>query len=175
MRTQVHGESMVGHLSTAKSGQQIQGALLKRFLAARLHIPPSAIFHVTVMPCYDRKLEASREQHRAPSSPTPAAIHSTPASELPPEPSTGPTLSHSTLPPGPGVPDVDLVLTSGELVDLLASFGVSLDALAHSPNSPTALIDHLYAQPQPLSIAPLFISDFTFTISFHCLFPLSIE
>lgn len=37
------------------------GSIVKRFLAQRLNVQPSEIFHVTIMPCYDKKLEASRE------------------------------------------------------------------------------------------------------------------
>lgn len=37
------------------------GTLVKRHLAAALGWDPARIYHATVMPCYDKKLEASRE------------------------------------------------------------------------------------------------------------------
>lgn len=37
------------------------GSIVKRFLAQRLKVQPTDIFHVTIMPCFDKKLEASRE------------------------------------------------------------------------------------------------------------------
>jgi iron only hydrogenase large subunit-like protein len=38
------------------------GSLVKDHLAQKvLHISPSSIYHVSIMPCYDKKLEASRQ------------------------------------------------------------------------------------------------------------------
>lgn len=37
------------------------GSLVKNFFAQRKQLSPSDIYHVTLMPCYDKKLEASRE------------------------------------------------------------------------------------------------------------------
>ncbi|KAM6155541.1 cytosolic iron-sulfur assembly component 3 isoform 2-T2 [Rhynchocyon petersi] len=48
------------HLSTARSPQQVMGVLVKDFFAQQQHLPPDQLYHVTVMPCYDKKLEASR-------------------------------------------------------------------------------------------------------------------
>jgi len=36
------------------------GSLVKDFFAQQQHLTPDRIYHVTVMPCYDKKLEASR-------------------------------------------------------------------------------------------------------------------
>ncbi|KAJ3109424.1 hypothetical protein HDU97_006669 [Phlyctochytrium planicorne] len=47
-------------ISTVKSPQQVMGYLVKSYLAKTLNLTPDAIVHVTVMPCYDKKLEASR-------------------------------------------------------------------------------------------------------------------
>ena len=33
---------------------------MKDYLATRLKVPPHAIYHACVMPCYDKKLEAAR-------------------------------------------------------------------------------------------------------------------
>lgn len=54
---------LVDNLSRVKSPQQIMGTLAKYFFAPRVlskNISPAHIYHVTVMPCYDKKLEASR-------------------------------------------------------------------------------------------------------------------
>jgi iron only hydrogenase large subunit-like protein len=48
-------------ISTSKSAQQIMGILLKNFIASSLSISSSCIYHVTIMPCFDKKLEASRK------------------------------------------------------------------------------------------------------------------
>ncbi len=45
------------------------GTIVKRHLAARLGRAPAAIYHVAVMPCYDKKLEASREDFNVPGAP----------------------------------------------------------------------------------------------------------
>lgn len=69
---------------------------------------PDQIYHVAVMPCYDKKLEASRPDF--------ATAH--------PAPST----STSTEPVS--VRDVDLVLTTGEVAKMLSEKGFSLRDLA---------------------------------------------
>ncbi|KAL9643265.1 hypothetical protein ABK040_014721 [Willaertia magna] len=48
-----HGE-ILPYISTVKSPQQIMGMLVKKFTSFK------NIFHVSVMPCFDKKLEASR-------------------------------------------------------------------------------------------------------------------
>lgn len=66
-----HGE-LLPYVSTTKSPQQVAGVIAKRFLPERLGLLAGSgttnsslsnrptIYHVTVMPCYDKKLEASR-------------------------------------------------------------------------------------------------------------------
>lgn len=88
------------HLSKVKSPQALTGTLLKTSLSAKLGIPPSRIWHVAVMPCFDKKLEASRE-------------------EL-----TDQVWAGSGL-PGRGVRDVDCVITSKEILMLAESRGVN--------------------------------------------------
>lgn len=56
-----HGNLIVPHLSSVKSPQQIAGSLVKTHISKVNGCSPSSIYHVTVMPCYDKKLEASRE------------------------------------------------------------------------------------------------------------------
>nr|XP_034807483.2 cytosolic iron-sulfur assembly component 3 isoform X1 [Pan paniscus] len=55
-----HGSFILPHISTARSPQQVMGSLVKDFFAQQQHLTPDKIYHVTVMPCYDKKLEASR-------------------------------------------------------------------------------------------------------------------
>ncbi|KAG5342995.1 hypothetical protein C0989_005946 [Termitomyces sp. Mn162] len=55
-----HSE-MLPLISRTKSPQQVMGTLIKNWMGARWGKGPSEIYHVTVMPCYDKKLEASRK------------------------------------------------------------------------------------------------------------------
>ncbi|EJU04268.1 iron hydrogenase [Dacryopinax primogenitus] len=55
-----HGE-MLPFMSRVKSPQQIMGTLVKEWLGSQWGASPEQIYHVTVMPCYDKKLEASRQ------------------------------------------------------------------------------------------------------------------
>lgn len=54
-----HGDLIVPFLSRVKSPQQIMGSIIKRTWSGS---KSSKMFHVTLMPCYDKKLEASRAQ-----------------------------------------------------------------------------------------------------------------
>ncbi|XP_048344642.1 nuclear prelamin A recognition factor isoform X1 [Sphaerodactylus townsendi] len=49
------------YICTAKSPQQIMGSLVKGYFAKQQNLSPDKIFHVIVAPCYDKKLEALRE------------------------------------------------------------------------------------------------------------------
>ncbi|KAI0769604.1 iron hydrogenase [Trametes elegans] len=55
-----HAE-MLPFISTVKSPQQVMGTLVKEWLGVKWGKQPDQIYHVTVMPCYDKKLEASRQ------------------------------------------------------------------------------------------------------------------
>ncbi|XP_015094681.1 cytosolic iron-sulfur assembly component 3 isoform X3 [Vicugna pacos] len=55
-----HGSFLLPYISTARSPQQVMGSLVKDFFAQQQRLTPDKIYHVTVMPCYDKKLEASR-------------------------------------------------------------------------------------------------------------------
>ncbi|NXN75027.1 NARFL factor, partial [Himantopus himantopus] len=55
-----HGSFIIPYISTAKSPQQVMGSLIKGHFAEQQRLTPDQIYHVTVMPCYDKKLEASR-------------------------------------------------------------------------------------------------------------------
>lgn len=88
------------HLSKVKSPQAMLGTLLKTVLSRKLGIPPSRIWHLAVMPCFDKKLEASRQ-------------------ELTDEAWAGEEA------PGTGIRDVDCVITSKEILMLAESRGIN--------------------------------------------------
>ncbi|KAL2828886.1 iron hydrogenase [Aspergillus cavernicola] len=92
------------HLSRLKSPQALAGTLLKTALSKSLGVPASRIWHLAVMPCFDKKLEASREEL------TDASWNA--VSET------------SAL-----VRDVDCVITARELLTLASSRGISLPTL----------------------------------------------
>ena len=53
---------LLGHLSTCKSPQQMQGAVLKSYYAEKNGIDPKDMFVVSIMPCTAKKDEKEREQ-----------------------------------------------------------------------------------------------------------------
>ncbi|XP_029364432.1 cytosolic Fe-S cluster assembly factor narfl isoform X2 [Echeneis naucrates] len=55
-----HGEFILPYISTTRSPQQIMGSLVKGYFAEQQGLNPQQIYHVAVMPCFDKKLEASR-------------------------------------------------------------------------------------------------------------------
>ncbi|PYH45933.1 iron-sulfur cluster assembly protein NAR1 [Aspergillus saccharolyticus JOP 1030-1] len=99
------------HLSRLKSPQALTGTFLKTVLSKSLGIPTSRIWHLAIMPCFDKKLEASREEL------TDAAW--------------SPVTSESTTP----IRDVDCVITTRELLSLASSRGISLPSLPLTPFS----------------------------------------
>ncbi|KHO00063.1 Iron hydrogenase [Metarhizium album ARSEF 1941] len=101
------------HLSRVKSPQALMGTLLKTTLSRKLGIPPSRIWHLAVMPCFDKKLEASRE-------------------EL-----TDEVWAASGL-PGRGVRDVDCVITSREIIMLAESRGLNFFDIPCAEDDDTA-------------------------------------
>ncbi|KAM0791780.1 hypothetical protein ACM66B_004043 [Microbotryomycetes sp. NB124-2] len=94
-----HGE-LLPFVSNVKSPQAVMGTIVKGgHVAAELKLRPDQIYHVTVMPCYDKKLEASRPDFATPYAGT------------------------STSDP---VRDVDCVLTTGEVARILSDKGFEL-------------------------------------------------
>ncbi|CEO60140.1 Putative Cytosolic Fe-S cluster assembly factor nar1 [Penicillium brasilianum] len=118
------------HLSRLKSPQALSGTFLKTVLSKSLGVPPSRIWHLAVMPCFDKKLEASREEL-------------TDVSWQP----TG-ALNESE----PPIRDVDCVITTRELLSLAASRGLSLPSLPLRPLSP------IYTPPLPVKALDSFVS-----------------
>ncbi|XP_069056396.1 nuclear prelamin A recognition factor isoform X2 [Pleurodeles waltl] len=86
------GNPVTPHICTAKSPQQIMGSLVKDYFARQHSLSPDKIFHIIVAPCYDRKLEALRDDYFD-------ALYN--------------------------VQDVDCVLTSGEIVQIMEQKNVS--------------------------------------------------
>ncbi|WP_368293641.1 [FeFe] hydrogenase, group A [Dehalobacter sp. TBBPA1] len=82
------------HVSSAKSPQQMFGAVAKTYLPQKLNIEPADIFCVSVMPCTAKKYECSR----------PEMISS-------------------------GYQDVNAVLTTRELAQLIKEAGIDFDSL----------------------------------------------
>jgi iron only hydrogenase large subunit-like protein len=113
------------HLSRLKSPQALMGTLLKTTLSRKLGISPGRIWHVAIMPCFDKKLEASREEL------TEAAWEGTGIR---------------------GIRDVDCVITSKELLMLADSRRVDFAKLPRTPLSgrvpfPDAKLDSFLSPP----------------------------
>ncbi|KAI1375671.1 cytosolic Fe-S cluster assembly factor NAR1 [Hypoxylon crocopeplum] len=96
------------HISRVKSPQAVTGTLLKTVLSRTLGISPDRIWHLAVMPCFDKKLEASREEL------TDAAWN-------------------GNRKPGRGVRDVDCVITSKEILMLTESRNIDFFRLPKTP------------------------------------------
>ena len=96
------------HLSRLKSPQALAGTLLKSVLARRFGVRPEQVWHLAIMPCFDKKLEASR-------------------SEL----TSTAWAPESTEP----IRDVDCVITARELISLAEARGLDFGAMPRSPLS----------------------------------------
>ena len=105
------------HLSRLKSPQALIGTLLKTVLSTRLKVDPSQIWHLAIMPCFDKKLEASRQEL--------TDIFWRQTSELDEAPRTP-------------VRDVDCVITARELLMLADGRGISFPSLPRAPLDPTS-------------------------------------
>ncbi|KEF56487.1 ferredoxin hydrogenase [Exophiala aquamarina CBS 119918] len=105
------------HLSVLKSPQSMSGTLLKSVLSKTLDLHPSQIWHLAIMPCFDKKLEASREEL------TDRWWRS----------SSQDTTDLSCSP----VRDVDCVITSRELLTLASARGIQLSGLPLKPLPPS--------------------------------------
>lgn len=99
------------HLSRLKSPQALTGILLKTVLSKKLGISPGRIWHVALMPCFDKKLEASRAEL------TDVYWQSGQEEKL-------------------GVRDVDCVITARELLMLADTRGISFPNLPRQPLDP---------------------------------------
>lgn len=113
-----HGAWLLDYISGVKSPQQTAGLLLKGTWARRRGLAASRVYHVAVMPCFDKKLEAVRPSSIV----TPADNREVAGSNLDP------------------VREVDSVVTPVELLRLLENGGglsdeepVPFDRLLGSP------------------------------------------
>lgn len=109
------------HLSRLKSPQALTGVFLKSILSKKFHIHPSQIWHLAIMPCFDKKLEASRVELTDQWWSPPGNL--TPTSESP-----------SSKAP---VRDVDCVITARELLTLAYDRGIHIPSLPLRPLSPS--------------------------------------
>ncbi|XP_064780434.1 nuclear prelamin A recognition factor-like [Oncorhynchus masou masou] len=50
------------HICTARSPQQIMGCLVKDYFTKQKKLSPDKLYHMVVAPCFDKKLEAVREE-----------------------------------------------------------------------------------------------------------------
>ncbi|GLU15796.1 hypothetical protein SLE2022_322610 [Rubroshorea leprosula] len=105
------GSYILPYISSVKSPQQTMGAIIKCHLCQTMGFRPEEVYHVTIMPCYDKKLEAAREDFVI-------QVESGDA-------------FHATE--GVRITEVDSVLTSGEVLDLIQLKGVDFKALEESP------------------------------------------
>ncbi|KAJ4271834.1 Cytosolic Fe-S cluster assembly factor nar1 [Fusarium torreyae] len=102
------------HISKVKSPQALMGTLLKTTLSRTLGIAPGRIWHLAVMPCFDKKLEASREEL---------------TEEVWAEGESR----------GRGVRDVDCVITSKEILMLAESRGLNFFNIPQTQPPATSL------------------------------------
>ncbi|XP_068162283.1 nuclear prelamin A recognition factor isoform X4 [Antennarius striatus] len=58
----VLGSLVTPHICTARSPQQIMGCLVKDYFSKQQKLSPEKVYHVLVAPCFDKKLEAVREE-----------------------------------------------------------------------------------------------------------------
>ncbi|KAF6145044.1 hypothetical protein GIB67_013395 [Kingdonia uniflora] len=103
------GSYILPYISSVKSPQQAIGAAIKHHVCRKMGFLPDQVYHVTVMPCYDKKLEAARDDF----------VFSVDSQE-----ETG----NKAV-----IAEVDTVLTSGEVMDLIQLKSVDLKALDESP------------------------------------------
>ncbi|XP_038595400.1 nuclear prelamin A recognition factor isoform X2 [Micropterus salmoides] len=58
----VLGSLVTPHICTARSPQQVMGCLVKDYFSKQQKLSPEKVYHVLVAPCFDKKLEAVREE-----------------------------------------------------------------------------------------------------------------
>lgn len=95
-----HGDWILPYISRIKSAQEIVGAYTKDAWAKLHGHNPEEVYHFTLMPCFDKKLEASRSDFADPET---------------------------------GVKEVDLVITTVEIEQLMAEKGVEPSDLPSTP------------------------------------------
>ncbi|KAJ3673267.1 hypothetical protein LUZ60_006641 [Juncus effusus] len=96
------GSYILPHISSVKSPQQAIGSAIKHHVVQKLGLRPNDVYHVTVMPCYDKKLEAVRDDFTF-------------------------KINNNEI------AEVDSVLTTGEVLDLIQSKSIDFVALEEAP------------------------------------------
>ncbi|KAG6496782.1 protein NAR1-like [Zingiber officinale] len=105
------GSYILPYISSVKSPQQTIGAAIKHHVVQTMGFKQHNVYHVTVMPCYDKKLEAVRDDFAF-------SIDE---------------LENSNLNSVPRIPEVDSVLTSGEVLELIKLKSMDFKALKEAP------------------------------------------
>ncbi|KAJ6741519.1 CYTOSOLIC FE-S CLUSTER ASSEMBLY FACTOR CG17683-RELATED [Salix viminalis] len=103
------GSYILPYVSSVKSPQQTIGATVKHHICQKMGLRPDEVYHVTVMPCYDKKLEAARGDFVF-------------------EMEQGDANKNSLR-----ITEVDSVLTTGEVLDLIKLKAVDIETLDDSP------------------------------------------
>jgi hypothetical protein len=109
-----HGKDILPHLCAAKSPQAVAGTLVKSLFCPEHKLSPHQTYHVAIMPCFDKKLEAAREELTV----------SVPVEDVA-RVATNADASSSVV-----IPETDCVLTTSEIHDLLLDRG---EVLAEQP------------------------------------------
>ncbi|KAF5472680.1 hypothetical protein F2P56_009374 [Juglans regia] len=104
------GSYILPYISSVKSPQQTIGSIVKHHVCQELGLRPDEVYHVTVMPCYDKKLEASRDDF----------VFQVESRD-------------ETCENGLRTMEVDSVLTSGEVLELIQLKAEDFKALEESP------------------------------------------
>ncbi|KAL6207241.1 PREDICTED: cytosolic Fe-S cluster assembly factor narfl [Fragaria vesca subsp. vesca] len=104
------GSYVLPYISSVKSPQQTIGVIVKKHICQKMGLRPDDVYHVTVMPCYDKKLEASRDDF---------------VFEVDRANSNG----NGSV----SISEVDSVLTTGEVLDLIQLKGADFGGLEESP------------------------------------------
>ncbi|KAJ4975226.1 hypothetical protein NE237_000332 [Protea cynaroides] len=107
------GSYILPYISSVKSPQQAIGAAIKHHICQKMGFKLDNVYHVTVMPCYDKKLEAARDDF---------------VFSVEPQGEDGPEDYASLM-----VTEVDSVLTTGEVLELIQLKSVDFKALEESP------------------------------------------
>ncbi|XP_028826285.1 nuclear prelamin A recognition factor [Denticeps clupeoides] len=103
----VLGSLVTPHICTARSPQQVMGSLVKDYFAKQQKLTPDQVYHVVVAPCFDKKLDAVKEEFYS------SVLESQ---------------------------DVDCVLTSGEVLQLMEQKYFSSEDLDSVP------LDHIFSE-----------------------------
>ena len=122
-----HGPLLLPHLSAVRSPQGAAGLLVKQLFCAQRGLDPARVYHVAIMPCFDKKLEASR-----PDLTTRAQLGASDGTG-----SIGASLvtqgsevasGASSAVPSASIAETDCVLASNEVHALMVQHGVDLRA-----------------------------------------------